>query len=183
MKARLLTGALATAVALQCAGAVLRPETTEVVIPKTAPKTVQFAAGAMTNFLSRAFGREIPVVAVRTPGHTALILGDSAESRAAGIDVSKLARDEYVLRADADAVCIVGRDDPKVSVEWVLNHGGKMSMHFEHATAMGVYGFLERHAGVRFYFPGELGEIVPKREQIDVPTGETRVRPDFTARY
>jgi len=181
MKARLL--AVALVLALHCTGAVLRPETTEVVVPQTAPKTVQFAACEMTNFLSRVFGREIPVVSVRTPGRTALILGDSAESRAAGIDVSKLARDEYVLRADADAVCIVGRDDPKVNVEWVLNHGGKMSMHFEHATAMGVYGFLERHAGVRFYFPGELGEIVPKLGSIDVPAGETRVRPDFTSRY
>ena len=183
MKARLLTGALATALALHCTGAVLRPETTEVVVPQKAPDTVKFAMREMTNFLSRTFGREIPVVSARTPGRTAIILGDSAESRAAGIDVSKLARDEYVLRADADSVCIVGRDNPKVNVEWVLTHSGKMSMHFEHATAMGVYGFLERHAGVRFYFPGELGEIVPKLGQIDVPAGETRVRPDFTSRY
>ena len=181
--AKFAVGTLSALLALQGIGAVLRPDGTEVVVPKGAPDTVRFAAQEMTNFLSRAFGRAVPVVSARTPGRTALVLGDSAESRAAGIDVSKLARDEYVLWANGDCVCIAGRDDPKANVEWQLSHGGKTSMHFEHATAMGVYGFLERHAGVRFYFPGELGEIVPHCDKIDVPAGETRVKPDFTSRY
>lgn len=175
--------AFAAISALDCAGAVLRPGATEIVVPQKAPNTVMFAAREATNFLSRAFGCEIPVVNGRTPGRTAIFLGDCAESRAAGIDVAGLARDGFVVWSGEDSVCIAGRDDPKKNVDWILSHGGKVSMYFEHATAMGVYWFLEKFVGVRMYFPGELGEVVPRRGSIDVPAGETRVKPDFTSRY
>ena len=169
--------------AATCRAAVFAPESTEVVVWKGAPNTVQFAAREMTNFLSRAFGRAIPVVEVRTPGRTAIVLGDCDENRSAGIDVTSMARDEFAIVSERDCVRIAGRDSPKANVDWVLSHGGKMSMHFEHATTMGVYEFLERYAGVRFYFPGDLGEIVPRRATLDVPEGTVRVKPDFTSRY
>jgi hypothetical protein len=162
---------------------VLRPGATEIVVPPKAPDTVMFAAREATNFLSRVLGCKIPVVSKRIRGRTAIFLGDCEASRAAGIDVSALARDGFVVWSGADSVCIAGRDDPKRNVEWQLNHGGKFSMYFEHATAMGVYWFLEKFAGVRMYFPGEFGEIVPRRGSVKVPVGETRVKPDFTSRY
>ena len=50
------------------------------------------------------------------------------------------------------------------------------------ARVYGVYEFLERSAGMRFYFPGPLGTIVPKRASLEVPEGTVDVKPDYTQR-
>jgi len=44
-----------------------------------------------------------------------------------------------------------------------------------------VYDFL-RELGVRWYYPGELGEIVPKAKDIALPTVNRVVRPEFALR-
>ena len=147
---------------------------TEVVIGGKPTRVAQFAAEEMTNFLSRVFGAEVPVVAKPTSGKTGIWLG-------VGADVGGLARDEFVIKAEPGRVVIAGRDsakdDPKRCVAI-----GSTAQYYERATLFGVYEFLERFARCRFYFPGELGEIVPRRQSIAVPCGEIRVKPDMMAR-
>jgi len=48
-------------------------------------------------------------------------------------------------------------------------------------TLNAVYDFL-RAQGVRWYYPGELGEICPKAENIALPEVDKVVRPDFPLR-
>lgn len=50
------------------------------------------------------------------------------------------------------------------------------------ARVYGVYEFLERFAGCRFYFPGPLGTIVPRRSELLVPLGVVDVKPCYTQR-
>ena len=147
---------------------------TEVVLGGKPTRVAQFAAEEMTNFLSRVFGAPVPVVSKPTSGKTGIWLG-------VGADVGGLARDEFVIKAEPGRVVIAGRDsakdDPKRCVA-----NGNTSQYYERATLFGVYEFLERFARCRFYFPGELGEIVPRRQSIAVPCGEIRVKPDMMAR-
>lgn len=49
-------------------------------------------------------------------------------------------------------------------------------------TEFGVYDFLERHVGVRWLFPGELGEHVPTHPTLDVPAGFFRDEPRILSR-
>ncbi len=49
-------------------------------------------------------------------------------------------------------------------------------------TEYGVYDFLERHVGVRWLFPGEIGEHVPSHATLDVPAGFFRDEPKFLTR-
>ena len=162
-----LTGALlaTVAVATSCCGnaLILAPDNTEVVIAPDAPKTVLFAVEELTNLLSQAYGCAVPVVTSPTPGKKGIYLGDSQWTRAAGIDVAALKRDAFTIVADASSVYIAGRDDPKEDTHNSVYspHTGVWSQYHEHATLFGVYEFLERYAGVRMYFPGELGTIVP----------------------
>jgi len=51
----------------------------------------------------------------------------------------------------------------------------------DRGTANAVYAFL-RDLGVRWYFPGELGAIVPKRASIQLPKVDKIVRADFPMR-
>jgi hypothetical protein len=53
-------------------------------------------------------------------------------------------------------VFIAGRDDPKIDPAARIRRSWWGAHKFEHATLYGVYTFLERAAGVRFYFADEL---------------------------
>ena len=154
----------------------------DVVVAADAAPAVWWAAEEMTNLLSRVLGAPVPVRQMPDESRVSIILGDSEWARSAGIDVPSLARDAFVIKAVGNRIYIAGRDDPKKDPRKLVLAGGWGSVLYERATSFGVYEFLERFAGVRFYFPGELGTIVPKRATIEV-NGELAVRPDFTSRF
>ena len=171
-----------TTSALFLAALVLAPSDTEVVIAPRAPKSVAFAAEEATNFLSQAFGASVPLVNSPTDGKKHLFLGTNEWSVAAGVDISGLATDGYIVAAKGDGVFIAGEDDPKIDPAGRIAHPWWQSHKFAHGTLNGVYGFLEDFASVRFYFPGELGTCVRRVERIEVAEGTRRIEPDMSIR-
>ena len=135
---------LAVAVVVSCNGAhavtaegkecvLCRPGMTEALVPAGAEKnqpSAFFAAQDITNFLSRAFGCAVPLVNKPTPGKVSIVLGTNVWSEAAGIDVTGLARDEFVISAAGNMICIAGRVDTTF-----LQLMG--SFYLEHATIFG----------------------------------------------
>ena len=178
----LVASALAVYPFASASSATLTKDNAEVVVAANAAPVVKFAAEEMTNFLARVLGAPIPLVNSPTASRASIFLGDSEWSRAAGVDVSSLVRDAFVIKADGDRVYIAGQDDPKTDPWYVLDHGNWSPVLFDRATLFGVYEFLERFADVRFYFPGELGTIVSRKTAIEV-SGECTVKPDFTSRF
>ena len=171
---------IAVAVALcafGCFGEVeIRPGTVEVVLSEKPLPVVQFAADELTNFLSRALGKAVPVVTAPTPGKMSIVVGTNVWSEVAGIDVGKLPRDGFVVKSAHGRIFIAGRDMDgpfNPAKDW---KGG------EKATLFGVYDFLERYVGCRFYFPGEIGEVVPRVNSFTVPEGEYAEAPEFIER-
>ena len=147
----------------------------DVVASNGACPVVRFAAAELTNFLSRATGRQVPVVGAPRPGRTAILLGD-----ASGMDVASLSRDAFVVSVCDGRIAIAGRDDPRKDPVQTVVAG--RDGRFERGTLFGVYDFLEREIGCRFYFPGELGECVPKFDVKDVGEGVRKVAPAFRVR-
>lgn len=166
---------------------VLERGATEVVIAADAPKSVVFAAGEMTNFLSRVLGSPVPVVTSPTRGRTSVVLGVNEWTTAAGMRPEKLPRDGFEIRAGAGRVLIAGVDSPDADFAAIVKAGriagpAPSVRHGERGTLFGVYEFLETFAGCRFYFPGELGEIVPSAARIAVPCGVRTRAPVFKVR-
>ena len=159
----------------------LTAEDAEVVVAADAPKTVQFAACAATNFLARVFAAPVPVVNAPSDGKVSLILGSNDWSVAAGIDTAALKRDAFVMKTSGRRIFIAGRDDPRADLARTMAAGGAVPQA-ERATLFGVYQFLEDYAGCRFFFPGELGTVVPKAKGLSVPEGERTVAPAFLVR-
>ena len=156
----------------------LSPTNVEVVVPAASRRTasvVQYAAEELTNFLSRAFGAQVPIRTEINPGRNSIVLGSNDWSVAVGIDTSKLPRDGFVLKTRGNVLYIAGRDD---SPRQVLDAGPL----FQRATLFGVYEFLERYVGCRFYFPGELGEIAPKKLIVEVPDLDETCAPTWPER-
>lgn len=165
----------------------LIPGRAEVVIAPDAPKSVRFAADEMTNFLSRTFCREVPVVTAPTVGKGSIFLGVNEWSKTAGLDPAKLPRDSFEIKAVDGKVFIAGVDDPKqdwaalVRAGFLAGRPGSVR-DGERGTLFGVYEFLYRFCGCRFYFPGELGEVVPRKDRIEVPCGKFACSPSYAVR-
>lgn len=168
------------------ASVTLLPLRTEVVIDEKASTIVRYAADEATNFLARILGAPVPVVAKAHRDVTPVWLGDSPAASKAGIDVGSLKRDEFVIRPLGPGVVIAGRDsaaaDPFLPDPHKQSRSDKWQPRTERATLFGLYAFLERYAGARFYFPGELGTILPRRDAIEVADGGFSSAPDFTVR-
>ena len=86
-----------------------------------------------------------------TAEQTAIVVGDCAESRAAGIDAAQLPVEGFVIRTAARRVYLVGSTQalPPGSTPW--------APWDNEATAWAVADFLERCVGVRWYWPTALG--------------------------
>ena len=158
---------------------------TDIVIAPDASKSTRFAAEELRDFLTNSFCvAEVEIATNANDGVAHIFVGASEWATRAGFVTNALARDAFMLGADGRNVYIVGRDDAKVDTRHSIyspNTGVWDQLH-EHATLFGVYEFLESYVGVRMYFPGELGTIVPKVSAVDVPNGVRTVAPDCIAR-
>ena len=184
MKNVLNLAAVAALVATTAAGGIVIGDgSCEVVVAENASPVVRFAADELTNFLFRATGERLPVRTAFSEGKSAIVLGTNAWSRAAGIDPAKEPRDTFFIRSAGSRLYVCGNDDPKLDPAKMIERHRSRSVHFgERATLFGVYEYLERFAGVRFYFPGELGTVVPRRGRIAVPETDLRVTPAMSGR-
>ncbi len=73
-------------------------------------------------------------------------------------------------------------DNPMAAAPYYdFNPGLKLSASDQRGSLNAVYEFL-RMQGVRWFSPGEIGEVVPRAASIAVPKLDTTVRPDFPLR-
>ncbi len=155
---------------------------TEIVVPDDASQVVYFAAVELQQILTESFGGKVAIVSRPTAGKIALILGDNKLSRAAGIELKSLTRDSFIIKTVGKNIYIVGIDDRYINPTKALK-GGTWSLYYQRATLFGVYDFLERFVGAKFYFPGKIGTIIPEHKTLKIADRIDIVdRPDYTIR-
>jgi len=91
--------------------------------------------------------------------------------------------EEILIATSEKNVIIAGRDrwDPKnLVVEG--RHKTINGRQQEYGTANAIYTFLQDQLGVRWFWPGELGEDFPKAARIALKEGEHRHHPQFRSR-
>ena len=128
------------------------------------------AARELVARLSEITGKKISAVKKASGKVPAFYLGVCPESKAAGINPEKLDRDGFYIKTVGNKIFITGVDSnsPRMK-QW--------------ATLFGVYDFLERFAGVRYYFPGKIGTIVPEKKNWSIPEIDIAERPDTQFRW
>jgi len=145
-----------------------------IVMPVNAPVPVYFAATELRYYLERMSGARIDILSRIPPNRVCIVLGEDYAAKA-DIDVSKLKRDGFVIKTIGNLIYIAGRDDrsQKAKVLLTLPADERLYryfatvMSFERATLNGVYYLLET-LGVRWFFPGPKGEVVPHKRTIAV---------------
>ena len=154
---------------------------TEIVVPDKSDKVVVFAAGELQKFLEQSFKTSVPIVSAPSKNKTSIILGNNSYSRQAGIAINKLPRDGFVIKSTGKNIFIAGKDNKRINPERSLKTGAWGQL-FERGTLFGVYDFLERFIGVRFYFPGKNGTIVPKHNSLKIASMDIVEMPDYQQR-
>ena len=158
---------------------------TEALVAPNATPATRFAASELTNFLSRVFGAPVPLVTRPTAGRRQIVVGTNEWSKAEGIDPEKTGKnDGFVIKATADRLYLCGVDGTYrwYGVAFTRKENGGGLMQGRRSSSFAVYEFLERYCDCRFYWPGELGEIVPRADTVRVPIGERTYAPELIIR-
>ena len=142
----------------------------EILLAPKANRTVQYAASELASFLSQIIGDKVQVVPKATGKKTLFLLGEEG-AKLVKADLKKIDRDGFIIKSAGNTIVIAGTDDVK----------GNPAVRFEaleRGTLNGVYEFLERFGGVRFYFPGEMGTVVPRKNEWKIGSIDLADRPD-----
>ena len=145
------------------------------------PAVVRFAGKELSMILSRRLGFPVPVLEKPALQGRSVVLGVNALSRNAGIKAENFCRDSFTIKTHGNLIFIAGRDDPEADPEKTVD-ANKTAQYFERGTLFGVYDFLERFAGVRFYFAGKYGTVIPRGRMTLPKKIDIFDRPDFEIR-
>jgi Domain of unknown function (DUF4838)/Carbohydrate family 9 binding domain-like len=167
---------------------------TEIVVAPDAPDMTKLAAREFQTFVKAITGQELPLVTdgVGSGKSPAVYIGASAALKRLGIGAGGLKPEGYRIVVRPGVLGIVGRDYAGAPLQagqnpWRLydlyNSALKLDALGEAGTLYGVYAFLERVCGIRFYMPGELGTVVSPRAEVKVPQFVLERAPIFTYRY
>ncbi len=122
-------------------------------------------AAVLVTYLEKITGTKIPVRRVAKPNVPTIYLGPKAGLTRLG-EASKrleLGNEGFVIRSQGDDLMIAGRS--------------------RLGTLFGVYAFLEEYLGVRWLWPGELGEVCPQRTVLKVGRIDSVQVPHFRKRW
>jgi len=133
--------------------------------------SVATAAEELQRYVKETTGVLLPIGAEMPPAGPVILVGRSEYTDRLKIRVDRLKPSGFVVARIDRGVAIVGRD-ANANADWYAESG----------TLWGVYDFIERFLGVRWYYPGPLGTVVPHVEELTVPAVRYTDAPHFAKR-
>ena len=148
-----------------------------IVIPEEAYPIAEYAAEELAYHVEKATGARLAIVtetAAEEDGRARVYVGATDAARAAGLAPEEIPSERYVVRTIDGALYIAGQDGP----------GDPLSLgNVYSGTLWGVYELLERQLGVRWLWPGPLGEVVPERDAAHLPALDIEGGPQLMQRH
>lgn len=135
-----------------------------IVLAESDAKALEPDVKLLVRCIEKSTGATIPVK--KSPTDTNLIeihIGNTDYVRTTDINLTNLDKDSFCIAfPSVNRIVILGKS------EWGLRYG--------------IFEFLERYVGVRWLFPGELGEYIPKRDAVRVERNTIKQEPAFWSR-
>ena len=150
--------------------------TATVVVPENPAPIATYAADELVYFVKKSTGASLEIQSEpldETLAGPAVYVGATQAARNAGINPDQLASEETVLKTIDGNLYIVGNDGPGDPLGYGNVHSG---------TLWGVYKVLEKQLGVRWLWPGTLGEYVPAARDVEIEAVDETFRPRFDVR-
>jgi hypothetical protein len=163
-----------------------------IVVSAKASDSVRYAAGELQSYLKEVSETSLPIQHTKSDAMFNIFVGESEFTKKLGLSTQGLKADGFKIVTGENWLAILGRDyvgspicgmrNPWNYME-VYNEKLKLGAFGETGTLFGVYRFLEDICGIRWYLPGELGTVVPKKTKIDIGKIDLQVSPDYEYRY
>jgi hypothetical protein len=135
-----------------------------IVLPKNPSFLEKHAADELQKYLFKVTGIKLPIKTSKVKElKFPIYLGKAAQNHLPEFNWEELGSDGFLLMSDDKGLYIAGINDL--------------------GTVYGVYDFLEKFVGVRWFMPGELGEVVPETETLQIGTFRNLEKPDFRYRW
>src|SRR5689334_9518486 len=118
------------------------------------------AAEELRSYIQKSTGASLPVSDTAQSGPVRLLVGRSACPPGLRPELDRIHGDGYLIESQPDASIVLAGNGTS-------------------GTSYAVYDFLGRYAGVRWLWPGDLGEIVPEKHDIAVERASVRREPAY----
>ena len=150
--------------------------TSTMVVPDRPNRTVKLAAEELQYHLAKMSGANLKIVpekrASRIPAtHVRVCVGSGRTTAGLGLSASELPVEHYLIETRGNVLVLLGHDD---SMGHSLREAAPLSFGVRPGTLFAVYHLLDEHLGVRWLWPGEVGEHIPRRKTVTI--GEVRYR-------
>ncbi len=165
-----------------------------IVIAPDATAAVKYAAKDFADLMKRTCNADLKIFndGKGLANAAQVYIGDSDAVKKFNISVKDFGSDDSRIFAKDDSLVIIGKDykgpvlvgfrDPWVK-SIVYNPKTGLEIFGENGSMNGVYYFLQKFCGVRFYMPGEIGLVIQPVKDIEVKPLDLTIKPDFTYRF
>ncbi len=131
-----------------------------IIINEDASEEVKFISRELQTYLKKISGAEISIDTDTSENHRCRIfIGTYENYDQLGLNKEDLEREGFIIRTIGNDLVLLGKDD--------------------RGTQFAVYTFLERYLDVRWFWPGDLGEVVPQKQNIVLGEIDVTENPDF----
>lgn len=152
---------------------------TAIVMPDNALPIVKFAAEELQHHILKATGVKLEIYPEsKNPDNFKglVYVGKCKAAAKVGLIGKKLLDNAYVIKLVGDDLFLYGNDyNPYIKNE----DFGALERVARIGSISAVYEFLDKKLGVRWLWPGELGEYVPECKNIVVDKWDQEYRPEF----
>lgn len=144
------------------------------------PQVIKYAAEEFQRVIHKATGAKLAAIQESELNRQAnqnqgiIFLGPCEAAKQAGVEARKLPANAYLIKSDHRRLFLYGKDG---GTDHPRNY------HVDMGTLFAVYEFLERQVGIRWLWPGDLGEFVPRRHRVVSGVWKTKSLPRLMQRY
>ncbi|HOL67800.1 MAG TPA: DUF4838 domain-containing protein, partial [bacterium] len=167
-----------------------RPEAT-IVLAANPTRSAQLAAAELNYYLEKMTGCRLPIVTEEVnPFQKPLVLiGESSLTRSLGLKNDDFQPQEYLIATYGPLLILMGHDEDEYGLIdydgnglWpgftrTLDWSRKPEISKAVGSVYAVDEFLQRYCGIRWYLPGQLGEVCPERKEVSVSNVFLRRKP------
>ncbi|MCW3091481.1 MAG: beta-hexosaminidase precursor [Ferruginibacter sp.] len=131
-----------------------------IVVDENASREILFAAEELRQYIKKISDADLAIKnANDATGGKHIYVGFSKAINSLNISAKTMGKEGFKIQTQNGNLIILGYDDM--------------------GTQFAVYSFLEDHLGVRWLWPGELGEVVPKNKTIRIGEINESQHPDY----
>ena len=136
-----------------------------IVLPEKPTGSERFAAQELKYHLAKATGESLPIVFEPKKANAGrhYFVGRVAALAAVGVAPAAFRPEERLVKGVGNDIYFVGGEIPDFDALRARSSDWETYGYAGGGTLYAVYDFLEKDMGVRWLWPGELGEVIPRR--------------------